>query len=209
MALFVLRDVDYKNILHYPALEISAGGATFLCGASGTGKSTLLKLLSGVLSPTGGEILYLGKRVGDYDPIRLRREVLLVGQSVYLFDKTIQENFAEYYAYRDQAVPGEETIREYLDICKASFPLDSMCNLLSGGERQRVFLAICLSLTQEVLLLDEPTSALDEETADQLIGQIKAHCKTKDISLLVVSHDRAIAEKYADEIIALGEDVRQ
>jgi len=208
MALFTVRNVTYLDVLQYPDLAIAEGGVTFLGGASGSGKSTLLKLLCGVYSATSGRITYRGKRLEDYEPVALRREVLLVGQSVYLFDKSIRENFVEYYAYRDLPPPNEETVREYLEICAAPFPLESMCNLLSGGERQRVFLAIALSFEPSVLLLDEPTSALDDQTADVVMGQVKSHCKARDMTLIVVSHSKAIAEKYADETILLGEGVR-
>jgi len=204
MALFVLQDVNYKDIVRYPSLTIEAGRATFLCGASGTGKSTLLRLLCGVASATEGRITYLGKGIEDYDPTLLRRDVLLAGQSVYLFDKTIRENFEEFYAYRDLPAPDEETMRTYLDIAAAPFSLDSVCTTLSGGERQRVFLAICLSLCPKVLLLDEPTSALDDNTAAVLMERVKSHCAEQGVTLIVVSHDRAIAERFADEIITLG-----
>lgn len=203
MALFTLKNVNYLNILHYPDLSIPADKATFLCGESGVGKSTLLRLLNGTLSPTTGEISYLDKPIEDYDPISLRRDVLLVGQSVYLFDLSIEDNFKEYYSYRDLPAPSVETMQTYLDLCALPLPLDSMCNLLSGGERQRVFLAIHLSLQPKVLLLDEPSSALDEKTAETVLGNIKTHCGTKKITLIVVSHDKGLAARYADDIIVL------
>jgi len=204
MALFTLENVNYLDILQYPDLIISAGKTTFLCGESGTGKSTLLRLCNGTLSPTVGEVSYLGKRITDYDPISLRRDVLLVGQSVYLFDQSIADNFKEYYTYRDLPAPDAETMRDYLHICAAPFPLESMCQTLSGGERQRVFLAIHLSLKPNVLLLDEPSSALDEKTAETLMGNIKSHCEAKGISLVVVSHDKGLAAIYADDCIVLA-----
>ena len=141
MALFALRDVKFRDIIQYPDLTITEGGVTFLCGASGSGKSTLLRLLCGMLPATDGSIFYFDKRIEDYEPVALRREVMLAGQSVYLFDKSIRENFDTYYAYRDLPPPSDETMREHLAICAAPLPLESMCNLLSGGERARVFLA--------------------------------------------------------------------
>ena len=156
-----------------------------------------------MLSASSGSIYYQGKEIKDFDPIQLRREVLLVSQSVYLFDKSIRENFHEYYAYRELDKISDQEMRRYLDICVLPLALDSMCTVLSGGERQRVFLAINLSYQPKVLMLDEPTSALDDKTADILMGNIISHCRARGISLLVVSHDRAIANKYADSIINL------
>ena len=202
--MFALKGVNYKDILHYPDMEIPAEATSFISGESGSGKSTLLKLLNGVLSPTKGKISYLGKSVEEYDPIHLRREVLLVSQSAYLFDKSIKENFQEFYAYRDIAPLDEERMKHYLEIAAADLPLDSMCQLLSGGERQRVFLAINLSFGSKVLMLDEPTSALDDKTAHLLIENTKAHCKAENTALIIVSHDQAIAETYADHLIRLA-----
>jgi len=204
MALFTLKNVNYLNILQYPDLAIPANKTTFLCGESGAGKSTLLRLLNGTLSPTTGEISYLDEPIEEYDPILLRRDVLLVGQSVYLFDQSIEGNAKEYYGYRDLPVPSSETMQSYLDLCALSLPLDSMCTTLSGGERQRAFLAIHLSLQPKVLLLDEPSSALDEKTAAAVLGNIKAHCKAEKITLIVVSHDKGLAARYADDIIVLA-----
>ena len=203
MKLFTLTNVHFKNIIHYPTMEIKAKQTTFICGASGTGKSTLLKLLNGVLSPSGGRITYAGEDIAEYDPITLRREVLFVGQAVYLFDQSIQDNFRTYYAYRDRESPSEAEMRRYLDICAVSLPLGSMCDVLSGGERQRVFIAINLSLAPNVLMMDEPTSALDDKNAAMLIENVQAHCARHGVTLLVVSHDKAIAERYADRVVLL------
>jgi len=203
MALFTITDVHFEHIIHYPDIEIEAGRTTFICGESGSGKSTLLKLLNGVITPTGGCITYLDKNIGEFDPVALRREVLFVGQAVYLFDESIRENFNTYYAYRDLDAPSEAEMEQYLEICAVSLPLDSMCTVLSGGERQRVFHAINLSLGPKVFMMDEPTSALDDKNAKALMENIKAYCDEHGMTLLVVSHDKAIAEQYADRVIFL------
>ena len=207
--MFTLKNVNYQNILAYPDTAIPAGSTTFICGESGTGKSTLLKLLNGVISPTSGEISYNHQPLESYNPMQLRREVLLISQAVYLFDKSIKENFAEFYAYRNLPPLSEAEIKKYLDICAIDLPLDSQCQVLSGGERQRIFIAINLSYQSKVVMLDEPTSALDEKNAAKLIDNIKAHCQTNNITLIVVSHDAVIAQKYADNIINLSGGVRQ
>jgi len=203
MALFSLKNVSFKDMIHYPDIEIPEKLATFICGESGSGKSTLLKLLNGVASPDGGEILYDGKPIGDYNPVLLRREVLLFGQSAYLFDGTIEENFAQYYSYRDLSPISAEEMQTYLSLCAAVFPLDAPCATMSGGERQRVFIAICLSLRPKVLLLDEPTSALDDMTANAVIANIKSFCLENEMTLIAVSHNRALVQPYADHTITL------
>ena len=201
MSIFQLKNVNFKNILHYPDIQISSGKTTFISGESGAGKSTLLKLLNGILSPTSGEIFYQGKNIDEYNQIALRREVLLVGQSSFLFNSTIKENFREYYTYRNLANISDEQINYFLKMCAIDFPLDTACETMSGGEQQRVFTAINLSFSSKVLMLDEPLSALDEKNANALMKNIKNHCAEHEKTLIVISHDKAIVEKYADEII--------
>ena len=201
MALFQLKNVNYKNILHYPDTEITGNKTTFISGESGAGKSTLLKLLNGIISPTGGDIFYRNKHIGEYDTIDLRREVLLVGQLPYLFDMSIKENFCEYYAYRNLLPISENEMVRFLEICSVNLPLDTACSTASGGEQQRIFIAINLSFSPNVLMLDEPISALDEKNANVLMENIKNYCKEHKKTLIVVAHDKAMVEKYADDII--------
>ena len=204
MTLFELKNVTYQNIISYPDLKIAAGEVTFICGESGSGKSTLLKLLNGIVSPTTGQITYSTENMNYCDPIMLRREILLVGQTVYLFDMSVKDNFKEFYSYRDLENISEDEMKMYLNICSVNFPLDNMCHIMSGGERQRIFIAINLSFQSKILMLDEPISALDDKNANILIENIKLYCNKNGKTLIVVSHDKAIAEKYADTIINLS-----
>ena len=201
--LFLLKNVCFKNIIHYSDIEIPESGVTFICGESGSGKSTLLKLLNNAASPDSGEILYAGKKVEDYNPVTLRREVLLCGQTTFLFSGTIGENFVEFYKYRDLSPIDNDEINKYLKICAANFPLDASCDTMSGGERQRIAISICLSLRPKVLLLDEPTSALDDMTSNAVMSNLKTFCHENNITLIVVSHNTALAQTYANNVITL------
>ena len=206
MSILQLKNINYKNILHYPDIAISQGITTFISGESGAGKSTLLKLLNGILSPTSGTIFYQGKSIDEYDQIALRREILLVGQSSFLFNSTIKENFREYYAYRELATISDEQMNYFLKMCAIDFSLDTACGTMSGGEQQRVFTAINLSFPSNVLMLDEPLSALDEKNANTLMENIKNHCKEHEKTLIVISHDKTIVEKFADEVINISNE---
>lgn len=203
MPLFSVTNVNFKNVVNYLHIEIGQHKSTFICGKSGSGKSTLLKLLNASVSPDSGEILFQNKPIGDYDIIKLRRDIMLVSQSVFLFDDTIKNNFREFYRYREQTLPDDSTLKEYMRICAADFSFDMNCRAMSGGERQRVFIAICLSFMPKVLMLDEPTSALDIHTSKALMENIKCHCIENNITLIVITHDRLLAEQYADEVIIL------
>lgn len=206
VALFELKEVVFKDLIHYPDLEIAAGRVTTIVGESGAGKTTLLKLLNGVVSPSSGALTYDGTRIEDYDPVALRREVLLCGQSPYLFEGAVRDNFAQFYRYRELVAPDEEQIQATLRLCVADFALDDDCLTMSGGEQQRVFIAICLSFLPRVLLLDEPTSALDDATARTLMTGLKAFCLERNITLVMVSHNSALVSEFADHNIVLAGD---
>ena len=140
------------------------------------------------------------------DIIKLRKEVLLISQSVYLFDTTIGENFRQFYDCRELSQPSEEEMKYFLDLCCVPFSLDKDCTTMSGGERQRIYIAIFLSFKPKVLMLDEPTSALDKQNSNNFMENIISYCKQNEITLIVVSHDGNITEKFADNIITIGED---
>lgn len=195
--------VNFNNIIHYPNIEIESGQVTFICGDSGCGKSTLLKLLNGVVTPQTGEIMYNDKNIKDLDTVELRRNLLLVSQSIHLFDKTIEQNFVEFYSYRDLPAPTDEEIKSYLSICCTDFPIDMYCTSMSGGERQRVYIAIYLSFMPKVLMLDEPTSALDTQNAITMMQNIISYCKEKDITMIAVSHNKSLSKQFADKVITL------
>lgn len=203
--MFLTKNLKYKDIV-YPDIEILENKTTFLTGDSGTGKSTLLKLFNNVISSDNGLITYYGKPLENYDPVKLRRKVLLLGQTVYLFDKTIRENFYEYYRYRDLYEPNDDEIKKFLNVCCIDFDLDTNCSTMSGGERQRVYLAICISLLPNVLMLDEPTSALDDSTSNTLMDNIKSFSHENNMTLIIVSHNKSIVDNYADDIIYIKKE---
>ena len=196
--------LHFLDFLRYPPIAIAQGSMTFVQGPSGCGKSTLLRLFNATATPSAGQVLFDGQDIAGLDTIQLRRDVLLVSQATYLFDDTIEGNFLRYYELREQTPPPQQRMRDCLALCCADFELTASCSTLSGGERQRVFLAIFLSFAPRVLLLDEPTSALDETTAHRLMEQLKAHCAAQQITVVVVSHDRQLAQQYADATITLA-----
>jgi putative ABC transport system ATP-binding protein len=201
--IFKAEDLKFQNI-SYPLLEIPKNQTTFICGDSGCGKSSLLALFNGVLSPASGCVFYDGSDILSLDSLSLRREVLLVNQSVFLFDKSIRENFAEFYAARQMPIPKDDEIVHYLSLCCLNFSPNAVCTSMSGGERQRVFIAVYLSFMPNVLMLDEPTSALDDHTAFLLIQKLKSFCQDHAMTLIIVSHDQLLIEKFADHTILLG-----
>ncbi len=201
-----IDNVNFLNLIHYSDISIPLNKATFISGESGAGKSTLLKILNSTINGATGYIYFNGENINNIDTIRLRKEMLLVSQSVFLFDGSIKKNFEEFYSYRNQSPPNEDTIKKYLNLCCLKMPTDFLCEKMSGGEKQRAFIAICLSFNPKVLMLDEPTSALDEKTANDFFNNIKNFCKENSITLVVISHNKTLTEKYADNIIYINKE---
>lgn len=201
--LFEVKNLCYKNMITYGHFTIQKDKITFITGQSGAGKSTLLKLFNGVLTPSSGEIFYKGKNIDDIDTIQLRKSISLISQEVFLFDASIAENFKLFYEYRELPPLSNEKITEFLSLCCIPFPLDKDCTTMSGGERQRVYIAIFLSFLPEVIMLDEPTSALDQKISCNVMENIFSFCKNNSISVIAVSHDRELTEKFAEDQIVI------
>ncbi|HPJ01705.1 MAG TPA: energy-coupling factor ABC transporter ATP-binding protein [Candidatus Limiplasma sp.] len=205
-AILTAKNLKFMDFLRFPDLSVERGSAAFLCGPSGTGKSTLMKLFNATHTPTEGTITFDGQDIAGMDTIDLRRSVLLAGQKVYLFDDTIRGNFEQFYAFRGDPCISDEDMREFLRLCCIEFPLETRCQPLSGGEKQRVFLAVHLSMKPQVLMMDEPTAALDKKTSRLLLSQVKDYCKQNGITMLVISHDISLVGEYADQVISLSEE---
>ena len=203
MPSFEVKNVTYHH-LNYPSVSFQAGSTTFLTGPSGVGKSTLFKLLNGVITPTSGQIFYDGQLIETYDALALRRQVLLIGQMATLFDDlTIIDNFHQFFDYRQLAPLADDDVRRFLTICCLDMPLSKNVHELSGGEKQRVFIAIHLALGFDVLMMDEPTSALDQTNSHGVMENIKAYCESLNKTLLVISHDEALTRAFATEVVRL------
>jgi putative ABC transport system ATP-binding protein len=175
-------------------------GSTAVVGPSGAGKSTLLRLLNRLADPDRGAVRLEGRPLVDYDVLELRRTVALVPQLPALLPGTVADNvrFAARLARR--TAPVAELLQATgLD---ASFAeRDSAA--LSVGEQQRAMLARALAQAPRVLLLDEPTSALDEASRDAVEETLRDLRTTLDLSLVVVTHDGAQAERLAERAVRL------
>lgn len=179
---------DGPTVLDGLSFSIPAGSCYAIVGASGSGKSTALSLLSGARSGYEGHVTYDGADVASISAASLFDAVSLVRQDVFLFDATLKENVTMFADFDDEAIDRAVTMAG-LDALVAEKGLDAPCGAggsnLSGGERQRVSLARSLLRGAEVLLLDEVTSALDANTADHIVRSLLALTQTTRV---IVTH---------------------
>jgi putative ABC transport system ATP-binding protein len=175
------------------------GGATALLGPSGSGKSSLLRLLNRLADPDTGTIRFEGRDVRELDVLDLRRRAVLVPQLPAPLPGSVADNVRYGPSLCDHGVDVEPCLaRAGLDRAYA----DREASELSVGEQQRVMLARALALEPDALLLDEPTSALDE-TARDGVERTLAELAQTGVAMVLVTHDRGQAERIASEVIEL------
>jgi osmoprotectant transport system ATP-binding protein len=193
-----------KAILDRFSLAVDAGEVVVLVGASGAGKTTVLKLVNRLVMPDAGEVRVLGRDTREWDPTRLRRSVGYVIQEVGLFPHlTAADNIAvvpRLERWDEQRV--RERVRELIELIGlgADNYAGRWPDELSGGERQRVGVARALAADPPVLLMDEPFGALDPVTRRQLQDEFRRLQLRLRKTVLFVTHDMAEAMALGDRI---------
>src|SRR5918996_1250178 len=209
--LFELDRVTMSRAGHEVLSGLSASlpeGASCVAGPSGSGKSSLLRLLNRLADPDSGMVTYRGRDVRAPDVLELRREVCLVPQLPALIDGTVADNIR--YAARLWNL--DTDVSRQLDLAglDASYA-ERDASRLSVGEQQRAMLARALALEPDVLLVDEPTSALDDEARGAVEATLVDLRERVEISIVLVTHDLEQARRMSDWVLRLdrGHAVRQ
>ena len=192
-----------RTVLDRVSVEVAGGEVVALQGPSGVGKSTLLRVVAGLLRPTAGRVLLGGRDLTDVPSHR--RGIGMVFQDEQLFPhRDVAQNVG--FGLRMAHLPRRERdarVGELLELVGlAGFERRAVTSL-SGGEAKRVALARSLAPRPAVLLLDEPLTGLDPELHDQLASELARLLRVERTSALLVTHDAAEAETIADRVVAL------
>jgi sulfate transport system ATP-binding protein len=191
----ILNDINF---------EVAEGEALVLLGASGSGKTTILRIIAGLEVPDAGEVILHGREVTDL-PAR-ERGVGVIFQDYALFPKmTVERNIG--YGLRIRRRPRKEikeTVDRLLALIKMEEHRHKYPSQLSGGQRQRVAIARTLAYKPEVLLFDEPFGALDANTRVRLRREIRALLREVNVPAIFITHDQEEALEIGDRIAVLN-----
>ena len=192
----VLKDIN---------LSVSKGEVISVIGSSGSGKSTMLRCINLLETPTGGEILYEGMNIRD-NSIKLtdfRAKVAMVFQQFNLFNNmTALDNCVKPQMIVLKRTKEEATkiALEFIDKVGMSAYINAKPAQLSGGQKQRIAIARALSMNPDVILFDEPTSALDPEMVGEVLEVMQSLAKS-GYTMIVVTHEMGFAREVSDRVI--------
>ena len=192
-------------------LKIDDGEFLAIIGHTGSGKSTLIQLMDGLLKGATGEILVDGKNIEDKDfnKRELRRKVGLVFQNPenQLFEETVLKDVC--FGPKNMGLSNEEAEKKAIEALKlVEVPKESYDKSvfeLSGGQKRRVAIAGVLAMDPEVLILDEPTSGLDPQGRNMIMEQVKKLHEKKGVSIVWVSHNMEQVALHAKRIVVMND----
>ena len=196
------------NALYDVNLKIDQGEFVYIIGPTGSGKSTLIKLLDGEEIPTKGKVEVTGINVGKLKHSKVplyRRNIGVVFQDFRLLErKTVFENIA--FALEVINVPKEKIrkrVREVMNLVGLDDKGNSFPQELSGGQQQRVAIARAIANKPKILIADEPTGNLDPQTSDEIMSLLEKINREEKTTVLMVTHDITLVNKHRKRTIAL------
>jgi iron complex transport system ATP-binding protein len=199
----IVRDISFS---------LEAGTITGIIGPNGSGKTTALRLLSGIISPLSGDILLWGDRsLSKMKRKEIARHIAMVPQNggVYhyqtVFQFAIQGRSPHLSLLGFESPADEEITLEVLEMTQLTRYLKSRVSEISGGEKQRLLLARALVQQTEILLLDEFTANLDINYQIELLRLVRRITKERNLATLVVSHEINLLGAFSDRIILMSQ----
>ena len=197
-----------REVLQIGSLTLHKGYIYGIIGPSGAGKSTLLRVINLLTLPEKGEVLYKGRPVPHNGPDRLalQRKMALVFQKNHLFRDSVWNNVA--YGLRARGFPRtliKARVEDLLRQVGLTEFAARRADTLSGGEAQRVAIARAVAFEPELLLLDEPTANLDPDNIELIEEMIASLSRTKEITVIMVTHNIFQARRIADQVIFINQ----
>jgi len=196
------RTVKDKILVEDATFEVQTGEVLAIVGPSGSGKSSLLRLLNRLDEPTSGTVFVEGTDYRQIAPRDLRRKLGMVNQRPFLFPGTVEQNLQFGPQQRGESLPPESIEQLLSRVGLKGYASRNIANL-SGGEAQRVSVARTLANSPLVLLLDEPTSALDEASKREVETSIQGIIRDQGLTCVLVTHDTAQAVRLAGRALLL------
>ncbi len=215
MSMIELINVSKKykngtNALHDVNLKINDGEFVYIMGRTGSGKTTLVKLLDGEEVPSSGKVMVSGVNVGRLRKSRVykyRRKIGVVFQDYRLLpEKTVFENVA--YALEILDTPRDKLrkrVREVLKMVDLADKSNSKPDQLSGGQQQRTAIARALAKRPMIIIADEPTGNLDPQMTDEMVSLLEKINKEEKTTIIMVTHEISTVEKHPKRTIRLEE----
>ena len=193
------------------SFSVERGEFVGVIGHTGSGKSTLMQHLNGLLKPTSGEILLDGKDIWSDKKFtrQCRFRVGLVFQypEYQLFEETVYKDIA--FGPKNMGLPTEEIDRRVREAAGFVGITDAQLEMspfdLSGGQKRRVAIAGVIAMEPEVLILDEPTAGLDPEGREEILRNIESYRRAKNATIMMVSHAMADVAKIADRLLVMNQ----
>jgi len=199
-----------KTILNGADLDIFKGETVAILGRSGTGKSVLIKIISGLLQPDSGMVKVLDKEVDKISKEELRELRLKIGfsfQNSALYDSmTVRENLEFPLVRNNKKISTQQindAVEEVLNEVGLLQAIDQMPSELSGGQKKRIGIARTLIMKPEIMLYDEPTAGLDPVTSIEINNLINKVRREYNTSSIVITHDLTCAKTTADRVAML------
>jgi putative ABC transport system ATP-binding protein len=195
---------DTSNALRFPDIKCGKGEHWLLIGQSGCGKTTLLHLLGGLLTPNNGSVTIADTNLNSLsssklDHFRGKNIGIIFQKSHFVKSLTVGENLGLAQQLAGVKVD-KNRIQELLNRLNLGHKFNSKTSSLSQGEQQRVAIARALINKPAVILADEPTSALDDTNTDEVIKLLEEAASEVNATLLVVTHDNRLKEQFENQI---------
>ncbi len=198
---------EKKNIFDNLSVTLKKGDFCSILGPNGSGKTTFIKCIAGILNPSSGTIKIQGKEIKDFDIKEKAKKIAYVPQNQYfVFDITVYEYVMmgrnPYQSpWKLEMNNDREIVENILLQCNIMQYKDTSIHSLSGGEFQRVMIARAMAQETDILLLDEPLSNIDISHKFEIMDILRQQNQTKCITILIILHDLTIAHLYSKQIM--------